>query len=380
MRILQVFDFFSPLHGGGTVDIIHKLSKTLVQRGHIVTICTSDYELDKNYINSLKSVEVTTFHCWLNLFNFYIIPSVIRFDVRHFDVIHFHCLRSFQNVVLSYYARKHRVPHVIDAHGSAEKLKGAKQLLKRLYDNAFGYRILRGASQVIAETEVGASEYRQLGVDSSKITIIHPPFEIGEFAQLPPRGLFKSKYGIMDKHIILFLGRIHWVKGLDFLVKSFYELCQVRNDTVLVVVGIDDGYKSTLMHMIESLNLSSKVLFTGFLSGEAKLLALVDADVLVQSSIYEQGARPSFEALLCNTPIIVTRDTGAGEDVTKIDAGYLVEYGNTKELSQAINYVITHSEEAEVKTQRAKEWVKDNLSLGKQVDKYEQLYKEVIEK
>ncbi len=377
MKILQVFDFFSPLHGGGTVDVMKKLSMAFTQRGHKVTICTSDFELDKDYINSLKNVEVKPFHCWLNLFSFYIIPSMFRFDVSRFDVIHFQCLRSFQNVVLSYCARKHHIPYIIDAHGSGEELRGFKQLLKRLYDIVFGYRILEGASQVVAETEVGANEYRHLGVDSSKIVVIHVPFDIGEFERLPPKGQFKSFYNINKKHIILFLGRIHWVKGLDFLVKSFNELCKVRDDVVLVIVGGDDGYKSALVSVINSLNLSSKVLFIGFLSGKDKLSALVDADVLVQSSRYEQGARPSFEAVLCDIPVVVTRNTGAGEDVAKIDAGYLVDYGDILGLSQAIQYILDNPDEAQAKAQKAKEWIKANLSLEKQVDRYEQLYREV---
>ena len=46
MKVLQVFDWFSPTHGGGTVALTYKLSKDLVQRGHDVVIATSAFELD----------------------------------------------------------------------------------------------------------------------------------------------------------------------------------------------------------------------------------------------------------------------------------------------------------------------------------------------
>ncbi|MFC1908808.1 glycosyltransferase family 4 protein [Chloroflexota bacterium] len=206
-----------------------------------------------------------------------------------------------------------------------------------------------------------------------------PPFAIEEFAELPPPGLFRQKYNLKETHIILFLGRIHRIKGLDFLVESFNELARLRSDVILVIVGNDDGYKSTLDRLIDKLDLTDKVLFAGFLSGAEKLSALVDADVMVQTSVYEQGAWAPFEAVLCDTPIIVSSNSGAGEDVKKVDAGYLVEYGNKDDLSDRIRYVIDNPAEAQKKTHKAKEYIKSNLSLAKGIEKYEKLYEDVLQ-
>ena len=386
MKILQVFTFFSLPHGGGTVDVVYKLSRALMQREHLVTIYTSDFELDREYINSLEGVEVYLYHSWLNLpgFYFYLTPSMIlesKRKVKDFDIIHIHGCRSLQNMVASYYAQKYGIPYVIDAHGSTPRTsgkKGLKWLLRWVFDIAFGNRILKGASRVIAETEVGVNEYRELGVNQDKIVLLTPPFPIEDFSQLSPPDTFRCKYNIKEKHIILFLGRIHYIKGIDFLVESFFELTQNRNDVILVMVGSDDGYKSTLEELIDKLNLSDKVLFTGFLGGDDKLSALVDADVLIQTSRYEQGAGAPFEAILCNTPIIVSSNSGAGEDVRKIDAGYLVEWGNKKELKDAMQKILEAPSEAMIKTQKAKEYITKNLSMEKNVEKYEKVYMDCI--
>ena len=103
---------------------------------------------------------------------------------------------------------------------------------KWLYDITFGYGILRDASKAIAETEVGINEYRKLGVNPDKIVLIHPPLDTDEFSRLPPPGLFRRRYDIKEKHVVLFLGRIHWIKGIDFLVESFYQLVQQRHDAL----------------------------------------------------------------------------------------------------------------------------------------------------
>ena len=376
---MKVFDLFCP-PGGGTPVVIYNLSRALAQRGHEVVIYTSDFKLDQEYVDSLQGIKVYPFHCWSNLAQFYLTPGMVgevKRRLKGFDIIHLHCFRSFQNIVIHHYARKYNIPYILDAHGSLprkyERLE-PKCFLKWLFDVTFGYRILRDASLVIAETEMGVNEYKQLGVNQDKIVMFPTPFDTEEFSQLPPLGLFKQKYNIKEKHIIMFLGRIHWIKGLDFLVESFYQLAQYRSDVILAIVGNDDGYKSTLDRLIDKLGLSDGVLFTGFLGGKEKLSALVDADVVVQTSIYEQGAGAPFEAILCGTPIIVSSNSGSGENVKKIDAGYLVEYGNKNELRDIIQNILDNPAEAASKTQRAKEYIKSNLSLDKGAEKYEQLY------
>ena len=379
MKILQVFNMFSLPHGGGTVAVIYKLSRVLTQRGHEVVIYTSDFELDQDYISSLQGVMVYPFHCWSSLARFYIMPRIFtetKRKLKDFDIIHLHCYRSFQNIVIHHYAKKYGIPYVLDAHGSTPR--AGKRILKWLFDVTSGYKILGDACKVIAETGVGVDEYKELGTNIDKIVLITPPFLVEEFSQLPPSGIFRYRYNIKEKHIIMFLGRIHYIKGIDFLVESFYELIQDRDDVILVIVGPDDGYKPTLENLIGKLNISNKVLFTGFLSGDDKLSALVDATMLVQTSRYEQGTGVPFEAILCNTSIIVSKNTGSSENVGRIDAGYLVEFGNKKELKNAMQKILNDPTGAMIKTQKAKEYIIKNLSMEKNVEKYEKVYIDCI--
>ena len=380
MKILQVFDIFSP-HSNGTVTLLYQLLRALKQKGHEVTLYTSNFKQDQEYNDSLRGIKVYPFYNWLNLAGFRIMPDMLR-EARKglgvFDIIHLHSYRSFGNVVIHWYAQKYGIPYLIDAHGSMPRTFGRKGL-KWLFDVIFGCRIIRGASRFIAETEVGVNEYKQAGINYDRIVLLPPPRDFGEFSQLPLSGIFRHKFNIKEKHIILFLGRIHWIKGLDFLVESFYQLTQCRSDVILVIVGSDDGYKPILEKLIDKLELSGKILFTGFLGGEDKLSALVDADVLVQPSRHEQGAGVPFEAVLCNTSIIVSKDTGAGEDVRKIDAGYLVDYGNRNGLSDMIQYVLDNPSEAASKTKKARDYIVTNLSAQKKVGEYEDLYATCIE-
>ena len=381
-----MFDFFSLPHGGGTTAIVQQLSKALAERGHEVVIYTSDFEMDSEYLDSMPGIEIHPFHCLSSLAGFYLTPGIIgevRRQLADFDIIHLHCFRNFPNTVLHHFAQKYGVPYVLDTHGSLPQKvigeNGLRWLVRWLFDVTFGDRILGDARKVIAETQLGINEYREHGVDDDKIALIPPPFSTEEFSRLPSPGLFRSKYNIADKKIVLFLGRIHQIKGLDFLIESFYQLTKDRDDAVLVIIGSDDGYKFTLDKLIDELELSEKVLFTGFLGGVDKLSALVDADVVVQTSIYEQGAWVPFEAVLCGTPIVVSKHTGAGEDVKRLDAGYLVEYDNKTEMAELILRIFEGPTEARTKARQAADYIRGNMSMTKRVEDYEKLYTECIE-
>ena len=396
MNVLQVMGSFVPSRFGGTQKFCHSLSKELVKRGHSVTVYASDADVGRARLKNIlgtRFVDGIKVHYFRNLSSLltdkliiYLplgIISTARREISNYDVIHLQVFRSVQNIVVHHYARKYNTPYILQPHGSIPRVvegkRGFKWLLKWLFDAVFGNRILRDASKVLADTEVGVSEAKKAGIEPEKIVLIPLPLDTEEFSQLPPPGQFRKKYGIKEKHVVMFLGRIHWIKGLDFLVESFYELTQLRDDVILALVGPDQGYQATLEELIDKLNLSGRVLFTGFLGGEEKLSALVDADVVVQPSRYEQAAWAPLEAVLCGTPIIVSQNTGSGEDVKRLDAGYLVEYGDKQGLVAAIQKILEDPSEARAKAQKAREFITANLSLTKRAEDYEKLYMECIQ-
>src|SRR5207245_11567707 len=134
--------------------------------------------------------------------------------------------------------------------------------------------------------------------------------------------------------------------------------CPLAFCTLILLHAAPTSLSYTLsLHDALPICLAAKVRFTGFLGGEDKLAALVDADVVVQTSRYEQGAWAPFEAVLCGTPIVVSRNSGAGEDVKRIDAGYLVDFGDRAELRDTLAYVLDHPDEARQKARTAKAYI-----------------------
>jgi glycosyltransferase involved in cell wall biosynthesis len=229
------------------------------------------------------------------------------------------------NAVIYYYAKKYKVPYVLQGHGAVFPSKSfIKQVLGRILDSLFTYRLLRGASKVIALNQVEAEHYKYVGVPEEKIEIIPNGIDFSAYHDLPPQGSFKKKFGIEKDKIVLYMGRLHETKGLALLAHAFKTVSDMVSNVRLVVVGPDDGYSATFSKLIFDLGIEKKVLLTGFVDKKDKMSALVDSDVFITPFFW--GFPLTFlEACLSGCPIV----TASNElDWVNNNVGYVTEYSS----------------------------------------------------
>ena len=380
MKILQVLPFFTPARGGSVIAP-YNLSRELAKRGHKITIITTDFEYNKEYTQTLEDLKIKVFffHCIANLKLFLITPSMkkwLKKEIRNFDVVHMHNYRTFQNIIVYHYTRKYEIPYIIQAHGSVLPFF-QKQILKKLFDLFFGYKILKNASKIIALTKNEAEQYKKIGVDEDKIEIIPNGINISEYNNLPKKGEFRKKYKIKkNEKIILYLGRIHKIKGIDLLVNAFADISKLLKNVKLVIAGPDGGFLLTLKKQIEDLNLTDKILFTGPLYEKSKLEAYVDADVYVLPSVYEVFGITLLEACACGTPIITTKN-GREFDWIEDKVGYIIEYDIGK-LRDVIIRVLSDEGLRRRFGERGKKLVRDMFGWDNVAKEMEEVYEESI--
>jgi len=387
MKILQVVPFFPPAEAfGGPVKVAYQTAKELVKRKHEVVVYTSDAKDfgSRLRIDSDNVIDGIRVHYFRNValtlvkkFKLFVTPQLVsraKEEVKKFDVIHLHEYRTFQNIVIAHYAKKYGVPYILQAHGSIPRIM-AKQRLKRIYDILFGYKLLSGAFTVIALSRVEAEQYRSVGVPEEKIEVIPNGIDLSEYADLPSRGCFRKKFGIKEEEkIVLYLGRIHRVKGLDILVEAFARVIEDLDDVRLVIVGPDDGYLSKLEALINALSINDNVLILGPMYGHNKLEAYVDADVYILPSRYEAFSMSLLEAYACGKPVIASRVGGLTDTVVEGITGLLVETGDVRKLTRSMLSLLNDDDRAKEMGLRSKQFVKENFTIEKVVDKLEQLY------
>lgn len=347
MKILQVSNFFKPSwETGGVTKVNYELSRNLVLRGHDVTVYTTDGYSSRLDIEKNKPVDVDGIRVYyfsnlfrilvkkLKLTNPYYLLFVLRKEIKKFDIIHIHEHRTLPAALIRHYAKKEGVPYIVQSHGSVLPFF-QKSRLKKLFDLLFGYKILNDASKLVALTETEANQYLQMGVDESKICIVPNGINTEEFNDLPNKGEFRKKYSIGDdEKIILYLGRIDKIKGIDLLIDAFSDLVNESIDAKLVIVGPSSDYLPLLKEQITNLGIGDKILFTGPLYGRDKIKAYVDSDVYVLPSRYETFPNTVLEAAACGTPVIITDRCGI-IDIVEKKLGFVVKF-DKKDLKQIL--------------------------------------------
>lgn len=381
MKILQVIEFFSPNHGGSARSS-YEISKQLQKKGHEVTVLTTDFQITNDFIDSLDGVEVILFHCQLNIGGLLISSSMneyLKENIDKFDIIHMHNFRTYQNIVVHYYAKKHGIPYILQPRGSVPTISKSK--LKKIFDYIFGYSIIKDASKIIASSKIESDQYLDVFPDLKTEKVVHIPngIDLKTYQNLSNKGDFKKKYSISaDEKTILFLSRIHERKGADILIEGFSELKNKLENVKLVIAGPDEGYLDKLKLIVSKLDIEENVIFPGPLYGKNKMEAYVDADVFVLPSKdrYESFGNVVLEACACGTSVIVTNNCGVLEWIND-EVGYVVEC-DKEQLKDAIIKVLSD----EVSRKRFGENCKElsrKFSWGATVEIIELVYKDLLE-
>jgi len=392
MKILMISGVFPPRKYGGITAISYLIAKKLRERGNEVTVFTTDVgndaysRLNVQGVDIMDGVHVHYFRNISNMLAFKhrillpvgMIPSLIKY-INCYDIVHLNGLRNIHNVAAAHCAKKYGVPYLQQSHGDIPRIMEKKRL-KRLYDMLLGYALLRNASRVIALNKFEAEQYRNMGISNSKIAIIPNGIDLSEFVNLPPKGLFKERFGIPEnKKLILYLSRINKIKGTDFLVRAYAYLVKKMHyeDAVLVIAGPDEGFLKDVKLLTHSLGVSNSVLFTGPLYGKEKNSAYVDSDVYVLPSRYETFPMGLLEAYACGKPVIVSKVGGVKDLVIEGETGFFVEPGNIKQLATRLFFLLSNDNEARKMGIKGKMFVK-NFAIDKVVARLEELYREVV--
>jgi len=382
---------FPPRKYGGITNVSYNTAKRMVARGHEVVVYTTDVGNDSysrlNVKDSLVFENIRV-HYFKNISNklafkhrillpLGIIPFINN-KKSDFQIIHLNGYRNILNMVISRYAHKNNIPYVIQTHGSIPRIMEKKRI-KWFFDVLFGYEMLRNASKVIALNETEHQQYRGINISDEKIEVIPNGIDLSDYKNLPPRGLFKQKYGIKKgERMILYLARIHKIKGVDVLVNAFAMVLKKLGDVKLVIVGPDEGYREELDLLVKKLNINDKVLLIGPLYDNDKREAFIDSYVYILPSRYETFPMSLLEAYACCRPVIASRIGGLKHLVIDGVTGLLFESENTEQLAKSLQSMLKDDVKTENMGKKGRQFVEMNFDIEKVIDQFEEIYNKLI--
>ena len=240
-----------------------------------------------------------------------------------FDLVHAHQTLPYSTYAAIRAARKHALPYVLSLHGDlAAAALRYKRGRKWIYRRVLLDRMLRSADALHAVSRAEAGRVAELGYVTP--TFLVPNAVSPDEPDLSAASDLAARYpGLAGRRVVLFLGRLHRIKGVDVLARSFARVSAKFPDTVLLVVGPDDGARGTMESILRSNGVLERAVFTGPLTGDLKRAALQCADLLVHPSYTEGFSNAVLEALAAGLPVVISESCNFPE-VADHGAGFVV--------------------------------------------------------
>jgi len=320
MKIVHLSDSLNRAMGGPPRSIV-ALCEHLAPLSDRVDLCCVDLgsdfgppvEVDTSRVN-LTQVPA---RLWKSL-RLYVprgLGRILADTAASAGIIHSHGLWAPANVIAARVARKTGVPHIISPRGSLAPEALAKSAWKKaIFRRLFVDRALRRAACLHALTDREASHIRQFGL-TNPIAVIPN----GVAIEKKGSGTFFEKKGsrpakkVPDpffgggKRFVVFLGRMHPIKGLDNLIEAWRRIEGRFAEWQLVLAGPDEqDYLAVLESQVARASVSHRVSFPGGVYGDDKQKLLSNAGLFVLPSRSEGMSVALLEAMSAGLPAVIT--------------------------------------------------------------------------
>jgi len=232
--------------------------------------------------------------------------------------------------------------------------------------------VILSADRLIAATLAEKTQLHFLyGTPEDKIVIIPPGVDTSHFYPIPMDEARESIGVPLDERILLFVGRIEPLKGLETLLRAIARLretgvqCQVPHS--LIVIGGDPNASgenltsemARLQGISKELGLNELVLFLGKRGQDTLPYYYSAADVLIMPSHYESFGMVALEAMACGTPVVASQVGGLAFLVLDGETGYVVPDGDAEALAQRLTRLLTDNDLRERLGRRAANYARE---------------------
>jgi D-inositol-3-phosphate glycosyltransferase len=262
-----------------------------------------------------------------------------------YDLIHSHYWLSGRLGLL--FADRWGVPLISTFHTLAQlKNRVAETAAEREQAVRFEIerRTMAGSDRIVALTGVDRQQVIRHYGELAPIVVVPGGVDLVQFAPAP-RLAARRELGLEPTaRIVLFVGRIQRLKGVEILLRALVQL-----DAQLVIVGGRPGNThesreiARLQHLAVRLGIAERTHFVGAVAHEQLPAYYAACDVVAMPSSYESFGLVAVEALACGTPVVATRVGGLRAIVRDGETGLLVPWRDADLFAERLRRVLTDS-------------------------------------
>lgn len=348
MKILFVSDTYYP-HANGVYYFVCRIGPLLKARGHEVAVIApsasfffTTTKIDNLDVYGVPSVPVLYYP------NFRIpvafrLKTHIRRVLQLFqpDIIHLQDHFLICRTVVEINQTLH-IPVMGTNHFMPENLTAlfkSKWIKKRLEKHCWSSfsKVYNRLDMVTTPTETAARLIRPK--INAHVLALSSGINLEEYAARPRIKNVRKKYGIPDKPILLYVGRIDPEKNIDQIIEAV-ALIAKKIDFCFVVVG-KGMQRERLERLASTLSITSHIVFTGFVSDEDLPLVYQLALCFIIASTAELLSLVTLQAMASGLPVIAVDAGALPELVHENENGLLFENGDINKMAACIYLMLT---------------------------------------
>ena len=368
MKITFIVSGFFPYKLAGAELAAYNTTKSLAKLGHEVhVISTQGHDLPAEsreeglYVHRIRVVRKRFLYPVTYFINSLTVLRKINPDLLQIQGLFWIPTAYLIKIVL-------RIPIIVRAQGSDVYYPASR--LRRFYPY-----LLKKADAVVVLTNDMSNALRN--ICDREIVIIPTGIDLDSHVPLP-RNEARTTLGMkLEEVIILFVGRLHPIKGVNYLLEAMEIIKRSVPNIRLMIVG-DGKERERLEERSEQLRLVDIVTFVGQVPNNRVHEYMSAGDVFVLPSLSEGFANVNLEAMAAGLPIIATRVRGIPEFIIDRKNGFLVNPGDATDLADKLLVLI---KDRELRTKISKQNLKDvkKYSLDNIARQLEGVYHQVTE-
>lgn len=386
LRIVRVLPFYGNRHGGPVVQA-RLVNRELVARGHRVVVLSSD----------LDQPEATPRDTWCEHDGCrtffaragalagvppFVPPRAARAALAEAlgdcDVATVNVGLSRWGNLLATLGRRAGVPFVYNAEGALDPVRLRVKRWRKVAFVALCERpVLRAAAAVHAVTTAEAADVARLGGDPARVHVIPNGVVLPPEPTAEQRARGRRRLGVpAAARLVLFLGRLHALKGIDLALAAAAAQLRARPDLHFAIVGPDDGAQATVRSAAAALGCGERVRVHAAVHGEAKHDVLAAADVFALTSRSEGLPNAALEAAAAGLPLWLTEHCRLPE-VAEFAAGVVAPLERGA-LEAALAELLADVDGERRMAANARTMVAARFAIGAVVDRLEALYRGLV--
>lgn len=244
---------------------------------------------------------------------------------RGCDIVHIHGTWRYHLLAAAAAAAEHGIPYIVRPAGNlGVAARGHKAMRKWLYFVLVERGAINRAAAIHCCSLKEQRELRGTGL-APRTFVVPQPVDVTLTDVAPDEAWLARLCPNLsdDEQILLYVGRVGFIKKLDVLMDAFTSLAAEFPRWRLVIAGTHEQPEiaATLLQRAAAAGLADRVALPGTVRGPQKAALMRRAALFAQPSQHENFGLSVAEALFFGLPCVVSDGVAIGDDVAAAGAG-----------------------------------------------------------